>query len=90
MMRPLAGMGQPGPSLRRPLREAGESLVSYVCRVIAYGLGLTGFAALAGGLVVAPIFLPVAGPHEAEAVLFHVPSGSSAADIGRLLEEAGL
>ncbi len=90
MERSLAGIARPRPFLRRPIRFTGESVAAYVCRLIAYALGLTGFAALAAGLVLVPILVPAAAPRNAEAVLFAVPAGSSAADIGRLLQESGL
>ncbi|OUN00873.1 MAG: hypothetical protein BAA04_13140 [Firmicutes bacterium ZCTH02-B6] len=58
--------------------------------MIAYGLGFTGFTALLGGIVIVSLLVPAAAPGNAEAVLFAVPAGSTAADIGRALQEAGL
>ncbi|MFS8543171.1 MAG: endolytic transglycosylase MltG [Limnochordales bacterium] len=90
MERSLAGVARPYSLGKRPGRVAGESLLAFVSRLIAYGIGLCGFGALGLGLVYGSLTLPAAAPHEAEMVLFHVPPGSTAEDIGRLLEEAGL
>lgn len=90
MERPLSGPDSARLFPARPRRAAGETLISYVCRLIAYAIGATGFVALAGGIIYGSLLLPVAGPQQADAVLFHVPAGSTAAEIGRLLEEAGL
>jgi len=90
MERPLTGFGWQRLMLQWPVRLTGENVAAYVCRLIAYGLGLTGFTVLLGGIVIISLMMPAASPGNAEAVLFAVPAGSTAADIGRALEEAGL
>ena len=89
MERPLTGFGWQRPIPLRRVR-VGESLAAHVCRLIAYGLGLTGIIALLGGIVIGSLLVPAAAPGHGEAVLFAVPAGSTAAEIGRALEEAGL
>ncbi|MBO8141456.1 MAG: endolytic transglycosylase MltG [Firmicutes bacterium] len=90
MQQPQVPGAQPvGPFFGLPPAR-GSSVAAFVCRLVAYGIGVAGLLTLVGGVVIGTILIPVAPSGGAEAVIFTVPAGSTAEEIGMRLEEAGL